>query len=97
MGYIEKQHFKNNIREILNDSTCPLHISATIDQYLDEEPEVNVSPVVHGKWVKEPVEFWSEPDYRCSICGCYAITDSKNRQLITKYCPDCGAKMDQAT
>lgn len=61
---------------------------------IDSLPSVDVEPVVHGAWVKEPVEFWSVPDYKCSICGCYAIEDSKGKQSLSNYCPNCGAKMD---
>ena len=38
--YISRESFRKNIEDILNDETCPLHIAAAIEQYLDEEPSV---------------------------------------------------------
>lgn len=40
--YISRESFRKNIADILNDETCPLHIAATIEQYLDEEPSVDI-------------------------------------------------------
>ena len=49
----------------------------------------DVAPVVHGRWVEH--EFEDEPcfgtEYECSACGKFQYGDSK-------YCPNCGAKMD---
>lgn len=48
---------------------------------------IDVAPVVHGKWIWrnkwEPFEF----RYECSICH-------DGSDLESKYCPNCGAKMD---
>lgn len=44
----------------------------------------DVSPVVHGKWIKDiPI------GYRCSVVFCQCLTVNK-----TNYCPNCGARMD---
>ena len=48
--YISRESFRKNIADILNDETCPLHIAAAIEQYLDEEPSVNI------KWKDDIVE-----------------------------------------
>lgn len=40
--YISRDSFRKNIEDILNDETCPLHIAAAIEQYLDEEPSVDI-------------------------------------------------------
>lgn len=47
--YISRESFRKNIADILNDETCPLHIAAAIEQYLDEEPSVDITLVVEGK------------------------------------------------
>ena len=44
--YISREPFRNNIEDILNDDSCPLHIAATIDQYLDAETAIDVVKVV---------------------------------------------------
>ena len=61
---------------------------------IEEAPAADVALVVHGEWLEEPVEFWSEPDYLCSKCKTYAITNSEGRQVRSNFCPYCGAKMD---
>ena len=54
----------------------------------------NVAPVVHGHWDKavDPL-----PLLKCSICGCEVY-----RRMIydcwygnMKFCPNCGAEMDE--
>lgn len=46
---------------------------------------VNVQEVVHGKW-----EICSDGYYPyCSVC-----TEEPRGMEMTKYCPNCGAKMD---
>ena len=56
---------------------------------LEAFPAADVAPVVHGRWVEH--EFEDEPcfgtEYECSACGKFQYGDSK-------YCPNCGAKMD---
>ena len=50
-------------------------------------PAADVAPVLHGRWIWrnkwEPFEF----KYECSICH-------DGSDLESKYCPNCGAKMD---
>lgn len=45
-----------------------------------EEDAADVAPVVHGRWAHLGGDEWC-----CSACG-FVIT--------TKYCEDCGARMD---
>lgn len=51
-------------------------------------PTVEAVPVRHGKWLSREegclYPFWER--YTCSECGKHADD--------TKYCPNCGAKMD---
>ena len=59
-------------------------------------PDADVEPVVHGHWDKptKPFPYW---DWKCSVCGCeeYRQRDSHGHYRIMKYCPNCGAKMDE--
>ena len=45
------------------------------------EPRVIAEPIRHGHWVMD--KGYNE----CSICGC--------NEVVTPYCPQCGAKMDE--
>lgn len=52
---------------------------------IKEIPAADVAPVVHGRWV------YGEFDFpHCSECG----TDVEPN-MISPYCPNCGAKMDE--
>ena len=55
---------------------------------VDNAPTVDAVPVVHGEWIDRNgsivAPFWER--YECSECG--ARSDN------SKYCPNCGARMD---
>ena len=52
-------------------------------------PAADVAPVVHGRWV-----YGEDVDIQCSVCGADALTEGDYRQVKSRYCPNCGAKMD---
>ena len=71
-----------------------------VKEYVRNAPAADVEPVRHGRWVpgKEisrtmlgdetlAVEY---SDFRCSSCG----RRYKEYVLIYRFCPNCGAKMD---
>lgn len=51
----------------------------------DSAPTIDAAPVVRGRWIKG--ENWS---VTCSVCGSLGIANDGK-----KYCPYCGAKMDE--
>lgn len=54
------------------------------------QPAADVVPAVHGRWKYDnSVNFW-----KCSHCGVNAPLQGNFMQLKTKYCPNCGARMD---
>lgn len=57
---------------------------AIVKRAIEEAPAV--APVVHGKWRFCGSDRWNDA-YECSECGKMAMDNSK-------YCPNCGAKMD---
>ena len=50
---------------------------------MEDAPAVDAAPVVHGRW-KEGYLIYK---YGCSCCG-------TRQDMISPYCPNCGAKMD---
>lgn len=48
-------------------------------------PAVDAAPVVHAGWKDQDYTFTR---FQCTACK------SMNHSIMTKYCPDCGAKMD---
>ena len=53
---------------------------------IDEAPTVDAVEVVHAYW-----KGYEPGDWHCSHCGEYAADGGYEQ---TKYCPNCGAKMD---
>lgn len=59
---------------------------------IDETPTVEAEPVRHGNW--KPFD---EDEYTCSLCGNIFVTMDGGHPLSNgfKFCPFCGAKMDE--
>ena len=65
----------------------------------------DVAPVVHGLWMPiresemtgwDPAVAGRDPigGYICSACKEEAVYDCNDEFVLSKYCPNCGAKMD---
>lgn len=59
---------------------------------IDEADTIDAEPVVHARW--EESEYRDEK-YRCSACGgaCWYY-DYQGAVARSRFCPNCGAKMD---
>ena len=58
-------------------------------------PTIDAVPVVHGHWVLPSVCY---EDIECSVCHAYMpLPISFDYRPMYKYCPMCGAKMDEVT
>lgn len=68
-------------------------------------PAADVTPVVHGLWMPiresemtgwDPAVAGRDPigGYICSVCKEEAVYDCNDEFVLSKYCPNCGAKMD---
>ena len=60
------------------------HLSAYIEEYIDDAPTIYAKPVRHGRWIRMDDTF---ARWKCSECG--AIESHSG----WGYC-HCGAKMD---
>lgn len=79
--YIAKylsQFLYNDVREAVE----------TIDEYIGELPSVTPKPKT-GKWIAIENEDMKIVGYYCSNCDLPMETEEK-----TKFCPNCGAKME---
>lgn len=67
-----------------------------IQDFLDNIPTADVTPVRHGRWIERKEHFYFQNgckewiNFYCSEC------DAPNNSP-TDYCPNCGAKMDRGT
>lgn len=85
--YLEKDDFKSWMEE--NITKNPVILKA-----IDYAPSADVELVRHGHW-EEDVRYRASPfgigcliRSKCSVCG--TLVDQE-----TKYCHNCGAKMDK--
>lgn len=62
-----------------------------IDAIIENTPTIEAEPIKHGRWV----ESWGGKWHSCSVCGGIPPFNFKGEDLITDYCPHCGAKMDE--
>ena len=58
------------------------------DQCRNFTPTADVQEVKHAYWERIPGA------YRCSECHCSPTLDGSGNWALTKYCHNCGAKMD---
>ena len=59
-----------------------------IKQCIEEQPTVDAEPVRHGEWNFD----YGNPI--CSLCG--EEPYRKSNRDMPKYCPNCGAKMEES-
>lgn len=62
------------------------------ESVLSDVPTIDAEPVRHGQWINNGFE-----PVRCSVCGITgdAINGIPWAIKSFKYCPHCGAKMDE--
>ena len=77
------------------DAPYPLAYGNTdLFEILDLMPTIEAEPVKHGRWLYKELCFKGDKTptdytYECSVCG------YKWGEDIYRYCPNCGAKMDE--
>lgn len=60
---------------------------------LDKQPTADVEEVKHGEWYL--LDECANEGVYCSVCHKKVYkTDYANQNVKSKYCPNCGAKMD---
>ena len=89
--------------ETINQSPCENgnQRAAQFLHYILNAPAADVAPVKHGKWLWNPNGMdWGLGAWECSECACrndnLAMSSKMNPLMFSgsKYCPNCGAKMD---
>lgn len=58
-----------------------------------DTPAADVAPVVHGRWIRFKEHDSCYVHMRCSECSAYWSDPSHADSF--RYCPNCGAKMDE--
>ena len=91
--YIEREALIEKCKAIIqdkwNDKVVPVswsHAYADFIEDIENQPAADVTPVVHGHWIRQEESFTR---FKCSKCGI------ENCNGFENYCPYCGAKMDE--
>lgn len=83
--YIEREAFL----DYMKGTSRYFNVKFDIENF----PAADVTPVVHGRWIGAPI--CGNDNCRCSECGSWHNIHANLRgEIMQKYCPNCGAKMD---
>lgn len=77
------------------DSGCWIRYKL-FENVIEKQPTVDAEPVRHGKFVGTEYDGYADGypvyyEWKCSQCGCVF----EDEEPTYKYCPNCGAKMDE--
>lgn len=88
--YIEREALKEWLYETMSAQTTTVGMAYVRDFWnkVLDTPAADVAPVVHGRWdAKIMKDIGTYTVYWCSKCNCCSY-------FKHKYCPHCGARMD---
>lgn len=60
-----------------------------VREVLSSIPAADVAPVVHGAWG----EWENGAGHYCTVCGKDTLCDGVEQEVLSNFCPNCGAKM----
>lgn len=90
MLIIEKYYKVDDIAPMLKflseDTTCPIHIAAELDQIVEGLPSVCAAEVRYGIWTDSGKNMYGQNLTQCSVCHSNAIEGGW-------FCRCCGALM----
>lgn len=95
--YIERDALLADISAAVKHRGMGEIIGQTLMRYVKRQPAADVAPVVHGRWIswEEAGNFVPSPDrHECSVCHDAAQVLVNGFELLSDYCPNCGALMD---
>ena len=101
--YIEKWPVVNRLIDIENEfqQYKPFHgfehamyrKICEVEIAIGKTPDADVAPVRHGRWIDAYPDIEPNPMFMYGICSECGFEQGLSKYL--KYCPDCGAKMDE--
>lgn len=81
--------YPNNLNPAYTRYLAQMDERTKAKEMVADAPTVDAVPVVHGRWKEDTggYGFWI-----CSHCG--FVSEAFAADLLYRYCPQCGAKMD---
>lgn len=93
--YINREKFRKFAMEMTDSNEVKFEYCYPYWQFnkaINEMPATDVAPVRRGRWETK------DGTCTCSVCGGTAIGREEEHDgfdhLLTRYCPNCGAKME---
>lgn len=90
MDLIDRKAFQDKIWDIRTEIDSGLMLNI-----INHMPTIDAKPIRHGEWIK-----WGGMDipenhgrHKCSECMEFAIKPKYGEEILTDWCPYCGAKM----
>lgn len=75
------------------DMKCDYCGTADYIYMIEDMPAADVAPVVHRRWIDAYPDIEPNPMFMYGICSECGFEQAISKYL--KYCPNCGAKMDE--
>lgn len=97
MSYEKKLIYADDLMNAIRDdhNINGAHF-ARLRRHIDAAPDVEAVPVVHGEWKVIEDCYLLDTIYQCSACKEEFVTiDGTPAENLWKYCPYCGAIMDE--
>lgn len=94
---IKEQRFVFRTEDMMNAEFVMQTCYKDLADVVRSIPAADVAPVAHGNWIS-----WEEADnfipsarrHECSVCHDAAQVLVNGLELLSDYCPCCGARMD---
>ena len=104
--YIDADKLYRRVKEKTNPygkPTLDYESGVKVLDMIENAPTANIAEVKHGEWKDKYGGKYHNKLYVCSLCGEKALHgyymnelyQVKDRQVLTDYCPQCGAKMKE--
>lgn len=77
--------------DLMGEGEKGLFKADPLEVVLERQPTVDAEPVKHGKWEDD------RHGIRCSVCEYLDSTYNSLFDEPYRYCPSCGARMDEVT
>lgn len=82
--FLSKRVLKKKLAYVFSTWGVMSPIRKSINEAIEKSVAADVAPVAHGEWVYDEFDI-----PHCSECGHEVMPN-----LISPFCPNCGAKMD---
>ena len=74
---------------IVHEENNRIEYDANLAWKVCNAPTIDAEPIVHSRWLGNPLD-----GYYCKNCLEFCLYNFYEEQVVSKYCPHCGAKMD---